>query len=241
MQATSELTRPMREKRPGMRTDWKLLGWSAPGNGTLAESFWQMGSIRVISSLIVAELPDGKGNGPQWHVSVSTGGKRPLARHVERALRAFGMVGTEEDNHHPGVARHFFQPCDPAHRVDCQCKQDEVTVVEPDGYRWTNPHERADCRGCELQRTLGKPCTIHAPSIARGPASSRAPGLHASAKVDAALRIADALTGHVPSDAGAVMASLVRMSELARISEVKDAEFADGTFRDWEPATGDGR
>lgn len=225
MQASSET--PTREKRPATRTGWKLLGWTAPGSGTLAESFWQMGAIRVISSLIVAELPDGSGNGPQWHVSVSTNGKRPLARHVDRALRAFDMFGTEEDNHHPGVARHFFQPCDPARRVDCQCKADEVTVVEPDGYRWTNPHERAECRGCELHRALGKPCPLHAPSIARGAASSRAPGLHASAKV-VALRVAE-----VPSDAPAVGATLARMSE------VKDSEFPDGTFRDWAPAAGD--
>lgn len=161
---------PTREKRPPR--DWRLLRWSAPDGQRLAESYWIRGSILVISSLVMADLPDGSGIGPQWHVSISHRGKRPQPREVERALRAFGMVGAEEDNHHPGVARHFWRPCDPAHRVDCECKVDEQTVVDADGYRWTNPHDAADCRGCEFEKVVGKPCPVHAQRIAERGAST---------------------------------------------------------------------
>jgi len=78
--------------------------------GTLSFSCWQSGPIRVISALEIAEYPDGVGSGPQWHISITNAGKRPKPHHVRRALRAFGMVGAEEDNHHPGNARHFWVP-----------------------------------------------------------------------------------------------------------------------------------
>ena len=90
----------------------------------------------------------------------------------QRALRAFRLEGTEEDNPHPGVARHFWLPVDPTRRVECQCKTDETIVQEPDAYTWTNPVE-GPCRGCELAsmlESLGitKPCPIHA-QIDNGP------------------------------------------------------------------------
>lgn len=159
-----------RRPRPG---EWTFAGpLTTPGS--IASSVWRSGPITVVSSLQMADLPDRSGVGPQWHVSISNSGKRPKPHHVRRALRAFGMVGAEEDNHHPGNARHFWLPCDPAHRVDCECKVDEVTIVEPDGYRWTNPVGAAalECRGCEHERvmaTLGRaaPCPIHLPGTAR--------------------------------------------------------------------------
>ena len=130
---------------------------------TLSQSVWTDGRLRVISSLIDAELPDGSGVGLQWHVSISRRGKRPKPPELARAQRAFGCVGWEEDNHHPGNARHYFRPVDPSKRVDCECKANETVVVEPDGYRWTNPTDEP-CRGCELQELLGelgKPCPLH--------------------------------------------------------------------------------
>jgi hypothetical protein len=129
----------------------------------LAQSVWSDGRVLVISSLIDAELPDGSGVGLQWHVSVSQHGKRPKPRELDRARRAFGIVGWEEDNHHPGNARHYFRPVDPSKRVDCECKANETVVVERDGYRWTNPTDEP-CRGCELEKLLGdrgKPCPLH--------------------------------------------------------------------------------
>lgn len=81
---------------------------------------------------------------------------------MRRALRAFGMVAAEQDNHHPGNACHFWMPLDPSKRVDCECKNDEVVVTDKDGYQWTNPHDAAECRGCDFARLpTGKPCPIH--------------------------------------------------------------------------------
>lgn len=127
---------------------------------------WQYRDVCVISTLDHAELPGGDGVvGPQWHVSISrvsvSGQKRAGATQVRLALRAFGMVGAEEDNHHPGLARHFWLPVDPAYRGVCECKAEEVVVVEPDGYTWQN--DPLSCRGCEFHATHGHPCPIHAP------------------------------------------------------------------------------
>lgn len=134
-----------------------------------AVSVWASGPVVVISSLQNADLPDGAGVGLQWHVSISRQGKRPKDTDVRRALRAFGMVGAEEDNHHPGNARHFWRPVDPQHRVDCQCKESEQTIAESDGYTWTNPREGAGaCRGCEWSGVMGKPCPVHAGEAVHG-------------------------------------------------------------------------
>lgn len=133
--------------------------------GCWAVSAWQNGSTCVVSALEIAEYPDGKGVGPQWHVSVSRAGPvkngRPHTHDMRRARRAFGMQRAEEDNHHPGIANHLWLPVDPAHRVDCQCKEDEAIVVEADGYTWTNPRDGA-CRGCEFAGLVGRPCQLHA-------------------------------------------------------------------------------
>ncbi len=129
----------------------------------LSISVWVSGPVCAISALERADYPDGSGEaGPQWHISITRKRKRPKPTDVRRALRAFRMVGTEIDNHHPGNAQHFWMPVDPTRRVDCECKTDEVLVVDPDGYTWTNPHDPAECRGCEATRLLGKPCPIHA-------------------------------------------------------------------------------
>jgi hypothetical protein len=139
-------------------------GWVCIQNGTAFaganSSAWQKGPICVLSALNIAELPDKSGLGPQWHISISRRGKRPRPTDIRSALRAFGMATAEEDNHHPGVARHFWLPIDPAHRVDCECKVDEEVITESDGYRWTNPRDEA-CRGCEYERMTGRPCLIH--------------------------------------------------------------------------------
>lgn len=154
-----------RERLPGR--DWQPFDVNWRGTGMhpatlVSSSGWESGPIRVLSALELAELPDGSGEyGPQWHVSISARGKRPKDHHVRRALRAFAMVGAEEDNHHPGNARHFWLPVDPTRRVDCECKAEEATVVEPDGYTYTNPHDPERCRGCEFQRLMGKPCPLH--------------------------------------------------------------------------------
>ena len=159
------LTAPELRERAPTGSEWSqyTVHGLAAELRALSFSCWRSGPIRVISALENAEYPDGAGFGPQWHISITNAGKRPKPHHVRRALRAFGMVGSEEDNHHPGNARHFWLPVDPAHRVDCQCKAEEQTLVEPDGYTWTNPRPGTgeDCRGCEMGRILGKPCPVH--------------------------------------------------------------------------------
>lgn len=131
-------------------------------SGTHAASMWRRGAVSVISALSLAEAPDGSGrNILQWHVSVSRFGSRPTDRDVRHAREAFRLQGFEEDNHHPGGARHFWQPVEPAERVDCECKTTEDTIVERDGYRWTNPNNGEPCRGCEYEQLLGTPCPIH--------------------------------------------------------------------------------
>lgn len=156
------MNRELGEQRP-RGGGWRRL----PGTTTAAqaESWWTDGGVVVGSSLVMADLPDGSGRtGLQHLVSVSgAGGKRPTRAELRRALSAFGFLGAEEDNHFPGIARHFWRPVDVAARVDCQCKEDELVVEEPDGYRWTTPRNGV-CRGCELQALLGNPCPLHSPA-----------------------------------------------------------------------------
>lgn len=154
------MTAELREMRPREgANDWIELVCPPSVEG-LFKSAWVSGPLFAISSLVVADLPSGKGLGLQWHLSVSHKGKRPTDKELRRALRAFGMVGAEEDNHHPGVARHFWRPVDVEHRVDCECKATEAVVVEPDGYRWTNPTD-SECRGCQWAAAVGRVCPLH--------------------------------------------------------------------------------
>lgn len=144
--------RPLREQRPH-GTLWSRSPLAAPvvELEAIAASQWRRRAVSVISALEVADYPRGGGAGPQWHVSIAAGVgegelRRVTAAELRVALVAFGMVGAEEDNQR---------------RADCECKDDEVTVTEPDGYTWTNPHDPAECRGCELAGELGKVCPIH--------------------------------------------------------------------------------
>jgi hypothetical protein len=155
------------ERRPCR--EWTEVASPVRDPNNLACSAWVSGHVAVISSLTMAEMPDGRGDvGPQWHISITRKRRRPHDTDVRRALRAFRMVGAEEDNHHPGNARHFWLPVDPSRRVDCECKTDEATIVEADGYRYTNPHDPAECRGCELQALIGKACPLHGQEVLRG-------------------------------------------------------------------------
>lgn len=164
------MTTQNRERRP-RGSEWHevFIPGDASDVADIAASAWVSGPLRVISALSMAELPDGSGEvGPQWHISITRKGKRPKPTDVRRALRAFGMVGTEEDNHHPGNARHFWLPVDPARRVECECKATEVNVTDADGYRWTNEPAPELCRGCELEGLIGKPCPLHTEARAYG-------------------------------------------------------------------------
>jgi hypothetical protein len=80
---------------------------------------------------------------------------------LQRVKRDFGIVGAEEDNHEPGAVRSLWLPCDPKHRVDCECKATEVQVVDARGHRWSNAPEAELCRGCQLEALVGRPCPLH--------------------------------------------------------------------------------
>lgn len=102
-------------------------------------SAWRQGKFFAISELAMIGAPrDESRIIQQWIISISRkGNRRPTIREVRRVLRDFNMWPAEEDNHERGQARKFWMPVDPAERVDCACKADEETVVEPDGYRWS--------------------------------------------------------------------------------------------------------
>lgn len=144
-------------------TRWSF--WGPWRQDALDGAIYQRGRLTVISALEEIDYPDGSGDrGPCWHLSVSRapGNARPTDRELLLVIVAFGVPAAEEDNHHPGIARHLFCPVDPARRVDCECKVDERVIVEADGYRWTTPRD-GPCRGCEYARLSGRPCRQHPP------------------------------------------------------------------------------
>lgn len=160
-------------------TEWTKLGpvtiRSMSGESFEVGLAWRNGPLTVISQIAEMQLPGGDGLlGPTWHVSVSFNGKRPKPHHVRRALRAFGMVGAELDNHYPGIAAHYFMPVDPKYRGICECKTTEKQIRELDGHTWSQPVD-GPCHGCELEaiaREIGGDirCPIHSvrPEIGKG-------------------------------------------------------------------------
>jgi hypothetical protein len=148
------------ERRPRSR-DW-VQGPRLPALQQ-RHSVWLRGRFRVISELSTLELPQGGGAvGPTWHVSIARHGRRRASdEEVRRILGDFGMREAEEDNHEPGVARHFFLPLDPAFRGICECKEADRVVVERDGHRWSTPHDAQECLGCKLAPLYGRPCSVH--------------------------------------------------------------------------------
>jgi len=108
---------------------------------------YRLGQIRVLSQLAFTLAGDGSGDSLlTWIVSVSqTGRTCPTARSMKKVRAAFGMKDAEEDNHESGIARKLFMHVDPARRVDCECKEDEQTVVREDGYAYQTPHEVGPC------------------------------------------------------------------------------------------------
>jgi hypothetical protein len=154
-------TTATRERWPKDPLQWQRFALVYRDPQWISSSAWRSRSVCVVSSLQEAEAPDGRGDVIlQWLVTISDSGKRPGPKHVRRALRAFGMLGADLDNHHPGNAQHFWMPVDPARRVACECKTDETLIRDPDGYAWTNPVD-GPCRGCEIAPIVGRPCPIH--------------------------------------------------------------------------------
>lgn len=75
----------------------------------------------------------------QHVVSVSFRGKRASDWQCQRAIRLAGHdpALAEEDNHFSGITRTFFIVEGLDEPGVCECKDDEVVVVEPDGYTYS--------------------------------------------------------------------------------------------------------
>lgn len=145
---------PVPWRKPTGVTGWTRFGHPKDnGMGGLAVSY-RKDQLLAISDLVYAEAPDGSGDRVwQYHVSVSRGwdstgrllmykeriDARPTNAEVAEVARAFCLDVWEEDNHTSGLARHLWLPVDPDRRVACQCKLDEQTLTEPDGYQWQKP------------------------------------------------------------------------------------------------------
>jgi hypothetical protein len=99
--------------------------------------------MRALSAVEYAEGPIG-GACLQFHLSVSCAGRRATNQQVQQALRDFDLREAYEDNHSPtAIARHFWQPIDPAVDGRCHCETTEEPVDEGDGYVWRRaPGER---------------------------------------------------------------------------------------------------
>lgn len=160
------------EKLPSKLAGWRRSNRLDPGqmelHSAISISAWQRRGVFLISSLELAEAPDGRKDViPQWHVSMSKPGLgRCSDVECQQALACFGLTGAEEDNHHPGVARHFWMPVDPKRRVDCECKSDETVHTDVDGYKWSQPVDA--CAGCDYEKMMAPqglvaPCPIHKP------------------------------------------------------------------------------
>jgi hypothetical protein len=139
-----------------------------PNPSILSYSAWSNGKLLAFSALETAQLPDGSGVGLQFHISISANGKRVDSKTARRALAAFRLQDAEEDNHEPGVAKHFWLPVDPEHRVDCECKATEVQVTEADGHRWSSDRDPAKCGGCALAAIKGGSCPVHGVEVSNG-------------------------------------------------------------------------
>lgn len=94
----------------------------------------------VISAVEVAKDKDGIDRGPEYHISISKGGRsRCSGREAQEVLRQFGLDGAEEDNHVPhGIVRNFWRPvADRFVGLECACKESEPAIVEDRGdYVW---------------------------------------------------------------------------------------------------------
>ena len=159
-----------KERRPTKTSGWReARQWSPPAEmrrSTISISAWLRREVFFISALELAEAPDQQGDAiPQWHVSISqrliggSGSIRATDHQVAQTLACLGLQRAEEDNHHPGIARHFWLPVDATRRVECECKTTETVITEEDGYTYSEKH--GTCAGCELEVTTGQPCARH--------------------------------------------------------------------------------
>lgn len=133
------MARNTKARRPAQR-----LGWLK--RASIVGEAWQGQGLFVISQ--VADVETNGVSRETWIVSVTKQGalRRPTDDEMRRVRVIFGMIGADEDNHYPGRSRTLFMAVDPLYRAVCECKVEETTVVESDGYRWQDDGTREALR-----------------------------------------------------------------------------------------------
>jgi len=117
----------------------------APGTRAWRRDAAEAGAyVQVLSSAV-----EGEYRGvilPQLHVSalVRTGPsseRRCTDDEIAEVRRAFDMEDAEEDNHSSSLHRNLFRvlALPRGETSQCGCKEDEETVVEPDGFTYQRP------------------------------------------------------------------------------------------------------
>lgn len=150
----------IRENSKGHRKSppaWKWKQEPPPWRQPDAPDVYLRGRLLVMSDFAVMEFRGEER--PQFMLSISASGaggrRRATDAEVTQALRDFGMDGAEEDNHQPGIIRMFFLLADPRpgeEGIQCDCKEDEQVVVEPDGFRWSRTKDFDEARWPDFLR-----------------------------------------------------------------------------------------
>lgn len=114
---------------------WRFDGF-IPGSATAR---W----VHLDGSVACSSVDD-CGEGPEYHVSLSRGNRRLSVHDAKDILLGFEtpfkFEQWDEDNHLPGIARHYWCPVDPDRRRPCDCKAFEEPIEEGD-YIWRkDPH-----------------------------------------------------------------------------------------------------
>lgn len=124
-------------KRPRLTAGYRSLG-TMTVDGDLIER-WSLDAVIVGSSRCMCEHR--RLIVPQDHLSISKAGKRADDETVRAVLADFEMEDALEDNHVSGIARHFWLVVGATKQDECECKETEETVTEPDGYKWQRPRD----------------------------------------------------------------------------------------------------
>lgn len=122
-------------KRP-KTGNWNLFG--PVTGGPNAVMYIHISGAQVISDIV--EIPPPEGKGLEYHISVAhmtpSGAVRPDQLQIDAMLRDFDMPAEGEDNHMPGVARHFWQPVHRPDEAQCHCFDNEKPHDEGGGFIW---------------------------------------------------------------------------------------------------------
>lgn len=132
---TRSLTSVLRPRDSG----WREIPQSHMMGYPCRAFFHNKSTLAVLSAVEVAD--DEKiGKGPEYHISISKqprgfGTQRCTSEEAKWVLDQFGLGGAEEDNHVPGgLVRNFWRPvADHLVGMECECKANEVAVIEDKG------------------------------------------------------------------------------------------------------------